>query len=146
MTARVSVEERALPGAVPAIRAAVSHFLDRRDGITVRRADLLLALTEACGNVIRHAYPDGTGDIRCEVEAHGQEIRIRVFDWGTNWDAPSPDPGMGLGMYLMDRLADDVRRSTTGEGKVVELCFRPRPGGSADSYPQGASAVAIRRT
>jgi anti-sigma regulatory factor (Ser/Thr protein kinase) len=127
VTARVSVEQCALPGAVPAIRAAVSRFLDRWDaGLTVCRADLLLAVSGACGNVVRHAYPTGTGDIRCEVDAHGQEIVIRVWDWGSDWDAPSPDPGMGLGMFLMARLADDVRRSSTSEGKVVELRFWPR--------------------
>jgi serine/threonine-protein kinase RsbW len=147
VTERVSVEQRALPGAVPAIRAAVSRFLDPWNLGAAGLADLLLAVTEACGNVVRHAYPDGTGDVRCEVDAHGQEIVVRVYDWGSDWDAPSPDPGTGLGMFLMERLADDVSRSKAGDGKVVELRFRTRQGrGRADGHAQGASVMPTQPT
>jgi anti-sigma regulatory factor (Ser/Thr protein kinase) len=114
----------------------VSRFLDRWDP-GVSHADLLLAVTEACSNVVRHAYPDGVGDIRCEVEGVGPEITVRVYDWGSDWNAPPLDPGMGLGTVLMELLADDIRRGRTDDGKVVELRFRSDATRAVEARLQG---------
>jgi anti-sigma regulatory factor (Ser/Thr protein kinase) len=130
MEARVSVKQSALPGAVPAIRAAVSRFLEPQGIEPTRLAEILLAVTEACGNVVRHAY--GTtppGHVRCVAEYADSRLVVRVYDWGSGtWDAPSQNPGAGFGTPLMERLADDVRRSVEGGVKMVELRFALAPG------------------
>jgi anti-sigma regulatory factor (Ser/Thr protein kinase) len=124
MEARVSVKQCALPGAVPAIRAAVSRFLEPRHLEPARVADILLAVTEACGNVVRHAYAARPGDVRCEAEYIDSRLVVRVCDWGgVRWDAPSPNPGAGLGVPLIEQLADQVCRTTTDGVKTLELQF-----------------------
>jgi anti-sigma regulatory factor (Ser/Thr protein kinase) len=119
-----SVNQRALPEAVPAIRASISDFLDGLGVPSTRSADIQLAVSEAAGNVVRHAYPNGTGNVRCDAVANDGTIVISVSDWGDPFDAATPDPGMGLGMFIMHALADDVTLHATTGAKTVELTFR----------------------
>jgi anti-sigma regulatory factor (Ser/Thr protein kinase) len=120
---RVSVKQRALPDAVPAIRAAVSTFLDDLDVPRARSADIQLAVTEACANVVRHAYPGGQGDVRCEAHASDLEIVVSVADRGTTYGTRSASPGIGLGAPLMDHLCDAITRTRIDGEMVVELHF-----------------------
>ncbi len=60
-------------------------------------ADLKLAVTEACGNVVRHAYP-GPGDegpVCVTIRADDGLIEIRVEDEGVGLaeDGGAPDDG-----------------------------------------------------
>jgi anti-sigma regulatory factor (Ser/Thr protein kinase) len=40
--------------------------------------DVALAVTEGCANVVRHAYPDGSGDIVRDVDFIDHECRTRI--------------------------------------------------------------------
>src|SRR4029078_8745083 len=45
--------------------------------------DLRLAVTEACTNVVRHAYPEGVpGVVEISVEPEPEEVRVVVADYG----------------------------------------------------------------
>src|ERR671916_2074131 len=71
-------------------------------------ADMRLAVTEACTNVVRHAYTDGEGTIDVVVRPRGDAVEVVVADEGRGLD-PSPDTsGPGLGMPLIAALADSV--------------------------------------
>lgn len=95
----------------------------------MRSADIQLAVSEAAGNVVRHAYPNGAGQIRCEAKASNGTIVISVSDWGDPFECATRDPGMGLGMFIMHTLSDHVALRATTEGKIVELTFwHPVPG------------------
>jgi len=118
-----SVNQCALPDAVPAIRAAVSGFLDAQNISPGRSADIELAVTEACANVVRHAYPGEVGQIECDARVVHDAVVIRVRDWGCPFTDPAVDPGLGLGMPLMAALADQVDRSHVDGEKLVELTF-----------------------
>jgi anti-sigma regulatory factor (Ser/Thr protein kinase) len=122
----LSVNHRALPGAVPSIRAAVSRFLDACDVAPATVADVGLAVTEACANVVRHAYPDGPGDLRCRVALRGDEVVVVVSDWGCGVGAASFQPGLGLGLGLMDRVADAMLISRSDGETAVTLHFTRR--------------------
>ncbi len=118
-----SVNQRALPTAVPAIRAALSNFLDGVEVLPAQLADIQLAVTEAVANVVRHAYPDEPGQIRCDAVADNGAIIITVSDWGRPFTAPTADPGLGLGVLIMHSLADQVTLRHVGGAKRVELTF-----------------------
>jgi serine/threonine-protein kinase RsbW len=72
--------------------------------------DVRLAVTEACTNVVRHAYSsEHEGTIDVIVRPHGDTLEVTVADRGRGI-GPSPDTaGPGLGLPLIAALADDVQ-------------------------------------
>src|SRR5690348_18257759 len=101
----------------------VARFLACLGVSSSRSGDIQLAVTEACGNVVRHAYPGGRGDVLCECEATDDEIVIRISDWGIGIDQASAQPGLGLGIQLIERLSDHATHSNSQGVTVVEMSF-----------------------
>jgi len=91
--------------------------------------DFALAVSEACTNVVRHAYA-GQSEGRLIVTARriGRRIIFRVRDFGAKFDPQkvrSPDlhgePSVGgYGIYLMRRVMDRVYYGT-GHPEGTEL-------------------------
>jgi serine/threonine-protein kinase RsbW len=99
-------------------------------------ADLKLAVTEACGNAVRHAYPDGTGDVTVAFVVRDGAIEMTVEDRGAGirpalvphgQEAGPVDGGMGLAIMrtIVDEL--DVRDGRDGRGTVVRMTKRLPP-------------------
>jgi len=94
-------------------------------------ADLKLAVTEACGNAVRHAYAGrGTdGPVRVTIEARDGVIAITVEDDGVGVSHPGQDSTAGveredgMGLAIIGAIADEleVRRSGPAGGTVVSL-------------------------
>ena len=95
-------------------------------------ADLKLAVTEVCGNVVRHAYGDQVGAVRIRFDVGPDAIEVTVEDDGHGMalvDVPDDirvgeepvEAGMGLAIIraVVDDLAVDVRPD--GPGTVVRL-------------------------
>lgn len=84
-------------------------------------SDLRLAVTEACTNVVVHAYPDGQeGPLEVRASIAGEHLTVVVRDRGPGI-GPRPDsPGLGLGLPLIASLADTVQlgRDDTGHTEV----------------------------
>ncbi len=83
--------------------------------------NIILAVDEACTNIIKHAYgsvPDGELIIKTKITQ--ARFEISITDYGRSF-APEtiPEPDLqkyyrqrrvgGLGMYLMKTLMDDVK-------------------------------------
>ena len=96
--------------------------------------NIMLAVDEACTNIIKHAYssyPDG--EIVIKLEFNSEKILISIIDKGSTFNPDAvPDPDLqkyykngrvgGLGMYLMKTLMDDVKYiSVPGEYNKVLL-------------------------
>ncbi|MFW5837822.1 MAG: ATP-binding protein [Desulfovibrionaceae bacterium] len=79
--------------------------------------DLDLALTEACANVVRHAYHEGQGELEVVLGVEpGSHVELRIADWGAGldparvcYDAPEPTAEGGRGFFLMKNLSDELR-------------------------------------
>jgi serine/threonine-protein kinase RsbW len=112
---------------VPAVRrllrcALTVLHVDRQSG-----ADLEIALTEACANVVKHA----TGADKFEVRLDVAEDRcaIDVVDNGAGFDASALDEAApeatserGRGLFLIKALSDNVRmHSTPRSGSLIHF-------------------------
>jgi serine/threonine-protein kinase RsbW len=88
-------------------------------------SDIRLAVTEACTNVVVHAYPDGReGPMEVLATLLGDELTVVVRDEGDGI-APRPDsPGLGLGLPLIASLAENVQLGRDGnEHTEVRMTF-----------------------
>jgi serine/threonine-protein kinase RsbW len=86
--------------------------------------DMRLAVTEACTNVVRHAYQGDEGKIDVVVRPRGDALEVVVSDAGRGI-APSPDTaGPGLGLPLIAALADTLeieRRRDSGSRLIMRF-------------------------
>jgi serine/threonine-protein kinase RsbW len=75
-----------------------------------RLADVRLAVTEACANVVVHAYPeDRDGLMEVVASIDDDRLTVLVRDWGRGIK-PRPDsPGLGLGLSLIASLAERMQ-------------------------------------
>lgn len=93
-----------------------------------RVEDMRLAVTEACTNVVRHAYRDGVvGPLEVVMRPRPDDLEVVVSDFGVGV-GPSPDvDGPGLGMPLIAALADrlDVQHAP-GAGTRLAMAFSLR--------------------
>jgi anti-sigma regulatory factor (Ser/Thr protein kinase) len=89
--------------------------------------DVVLAMDEACSNVLKHAFPEGADDsYRLRADLGAGKILIEVFDQGIGFDVmakprPREDDGSlaagGRGLDVMRRLMTTVEvESPTATG------------------------------
>ena len=113
------------PGSVRLVRTEIMrwfHELRRRDdGLS---ASIAVAVSEAVGNVVRHAYP-GEGSGRVEVEALLDEtsIVVSVSDGGTGMAARAGGAHNGMGLPVIGRLADGVTVVSDNGGTRLSMRF-----------------------
>ena len=96
--------------------------------------DLRLAVTEACTNVVRHAYPpDFPGPVEITIVPSEDHVSVVVADFGRGIGTSSDTTGPGLGLPLIAAIADEVELlPVPGGGSRVAMTFaRHRPGDAA---------------
>ncbi len=110
----------ARPDAVPEARRLIRSYVEVHcPNAAAIREDVALAVSEAVGNAVRHAYAGSQGDIELTAQVESDWLVIVVRDWGIGW-RPSPDPGLGLGVPLMRTMGDlSVTRAEDGGSRVV---------------------------
>jgi len=93
-------------------------------------ADLKLAVTEACGNAVRHAYPGEVGPVGLAFVVAEDRLVMIVEDQGEGTppgllaaaDTPSTFES-GMGMRIIDTIVDelDVAPGADGRGTAVRM-------------------------
>lgn len=94
-----------------------------------RLGDLRLALSEAVSNAVIHAFRgrEHPGVITVSVAVTpGEAAEVVVRDNGIGMSRRTDSPGLGLGLGLIARAADQVEHRSPVEGGGFELwmCFR----------------------
>ena len=100
-------------------------------------ADLKLAVTEACGNAVRHAYDTGEGSVDLEFVLGDDRLEMIVEDQGAGIGvavddliAETPEEALseegsngGMGIAIIRAIVDelDVRGGGGGRGTVVHM-------------------------
>jgi anti-sigma regulatory factor (Ser/Thr protein kinase) len=119
---RLSVPAR--PDIVPVVR----HVLGTLAGVLglpeAVRQDVRLAVTEACTNVVRHAYGERQGGMEVIVRPTRDRIEIEVADHGDGLTGPGDGGGPGLGLALIGAVAESVRMDhAPGRGARLTMAF-----------------------
>lgn len=111
---------------VPVVRRLAAQALHAFGVLDEDVADVQLAITEACANVIDHAGSTDTYDVKIELSA--DRCAITVVDQGAGFDVekvphrPDDDSEMGRGVALMRALVDNVAfRNEPQAGAVVHM-------------------------
>ena len=93
-------------------------------------ADLKLAITEACSNSIRHAYPGGVpGAVEVSYELAPDRLAVEVVDSGEGFELAASEPtgdGLsegGLGIAIIRAVADELELGTRPDGTGSRLRF-----------------------
>ena len=118
----------ARPENVAVVRHVLGALAEALDLPYALIEDMRLAVTEACTNVVRHAYAGSEGTIDVVVRPRGDDLEVIVEDSGRGL-GPSPDTsGPGLGLPLIAALADslEIQRSTGAGNRLVMSFLRTR--------------------
>ena len=116
------------------LRAGVRACLDALGVEPQLRDRLVLAVDEACANIIRHAYAGAcTGDIGLRVQLAGAVLVFELVDSAPCVEAAKLRPQPlgearcgGLGVALIDEVMDDWHIEALGGGRGNRLVMRKR--------------------
>jgi anti-sigma regulatory factor (Ser/Thr protein kinase) len=96
----------ARPEGVGVVRQALAGMADALDFDPTVLADMKMAVTEACTNVVVHAYDEDAGMLEVEMLAR------------------SEPPALGLGLPLIAALSDAFElKGSAGQGTEVRMTF-----------------------
>jgi anti-sigma regulatory factor (Ser/Thr protein kinase) len=106
--------------------------------------DLKTAVSEACNNVVMHAYGGGSGPLSVRLFVGDEEIEVSVRDKGRGipLQAPADDRLQGVGIPIMRALAQQTAFRTPEDGGTeVWLQFSGRRDGKLLYSPPEAASV-----
>ena len=129
---------------VPALRSAVVEFAAGAGATRTARDAVALAMSEAVTNVVMHAYVDvPRGEIMVDAWVDADEhLWVQVFDEGVGMRPRTDSPGLGVGLPLIARMADDLRIVDRGDSAGVVVSMRFALNGSGEpSSDDGASGT-----
>jgi serine/threonine-protein kinase RsbW len=87
--------------------------------------DIALAVTEAAANAARHAYLTGSiGVFDLQTDLEGGEFVIRVPDCGTFRSPQAAPERLGVGLIIMQKLADACVIEACAPGTLVTPRFQ----------------------
>ena len=127
VSARIQVEVPDLELTLPAraenvavVRHAVGGLGEVLEVDDQTLSDIKLAVTEACTNVVVHAYAESEGPMGLRASIDDRRLLLVVTDRGRGI-VPRPDsPGLGLGLPLIATLAESLELGT-GELEETEV-------------------------
>ena len=117
-------------GILRRVAQSLLHGLDVPDGSV---DDVAVALSEACGNVIRHAEGTDEYGVRLSVDAHHCSIEVCDLGPGFDADAMTEDAAPldavaaaedGRGLPLLQALMDDLQFVREEDTTTVRLIKR----------------------
>ena len=118
---KLSLDYEARPENVPEARAAVANLGVALGMEEPALGDLKTIVTEACTNVVRHAYPESGG--RFEIEAYPEEgeLEIVVRDFGTGMRPTlhREATSMRIGLGLISQMSSSFEIGAGSQGGTV---------------------------
>jgi anti-sigma regulatory factor (Ser/Thr protein kinase) len=118
----------ARPENVPVIRHALTGVANALRLETRTTENLRLAVTEACTNVVRHAYGGEDGPLEVRVRSTDEEVTVEIRDHGPGIQPTKSADSLGIGLPLIAGVCDGLRIGQDATGaNVVAMTFRREP-------------------
>jgi serine/threonine-protein kinase RsbW len=108
------------------VRQAIAGVAEALGLAGSRIADLKTVVTEACNNVVLHAYDEGPGPLQVTAEPGEAELVVEVADEGHGFRprASEGEGSLGLGLPLIAALSDSFEISGgAGQGSRTTIHF-----------------------
>jgi anti-sigma regulatory factor (Ser/Thr protein kinase) len=84
-----------------------------------------VVLSEATGNVVCHAYPEGEDEfMEVVVKRAAGAVVVAVTDHRVGMDADVTPPGLGLGLAMMRAQSTSMKIDSDTTGTIVTLRFQ----------------------
>jgi anti-sigma regulatory factor (Ser/Thr protein kinase) len=118
----------AQPDSLPLARRAIGAHAEKLGIAQAGIADMKTVVSEACTNVVRHAYAgqDETGMLEVDLNPEARELRMVVRDFGSGV-RPLPDgevPSMRLGLPIIGALSSSFNLvSVLSGGTEITIRF-----------------------
>ena len=121
LASSLELELPATPDSVPAARHVVARLAEDVGAPTL---DVKIAVSEAVGNAVVHAYRDGDpGTIEVSAGVDDEKLVVVVADHGVGM-SPNPDsPGLGFGLPLIGNVVEDLHVEADSVGTRVTMVF-----------------------
>lgn len=123
--AAVTLELAARAENVMLVRQSVEGAVGRMGAAGQQLEDIKLAVTEACSNVVKHAYEGAAGPMTITVDRAGNALTLTVADAGEWREVETAETGEqpGMGLQIMESVADSHEIHRTPVGTEVVLVF-----------------------
>jgi anti-sigma regulatory factor (Ser/Thr protein kinase) len=110
-------------GNVAVVRRVLRDLGERLELDPAVLDDLVLAASEACSNVVMHAYPmEEGGQLHVKAIVHDDHITLLARDGGRG--RGTAGPGLGVGLSLIAAITRSLEIATDGEGwREVRMTF-----------------------
>jgi anti-sigma regulatory factor (Ser/Thr protein kinase) len=133
---RLRLELISVPASVRVVRSVIWQLARAVELDRALVDDMRSAISEACNNVVLHAYPAIPGPLIFSLAIRGDSIEAVVRDQG-NGIRPGAgrNRGLGMGVTLINSLADRAEFESSELGTEVRMHFTP-PAGVPDSQDQ----------
>jgi serine/threonine-protein kinase RsbW len=131
MDVRIKLEQDSVPESVALVRSLIRSIGTAASIERQALEDTITAVSEACNNVVLHAYPLGSGPLLFSLVIRGRHTEAVVRDRGCGMRRPPiGSRGLGMGVVVISALADQARfQSDACTGTEVRMTFgRSAPG------------------
>lgn len=126
MRLRLEVESR--PESVTLVRSVLSALAEELELDDELADDLRTAVSEACNNVVLHAYPGAVGPMIVSFDLLAGVLEVSIEDRGAGiTHIAVSEERMGVGLAVISALADRAQFQKGREGgTTVRMSFEPR--------------------
>jgi serine/threonine-protein kinase RsbW len=125
---RLHITLPAQPGSLPVARRAIVAHAEKLGIARAGIADLKTVVSEACANVVRHAYAeeDRAGTLEVDLSPDEQELSMVIRDFGGGIRPWTSDelPSLRLGLPIIGALSSSFRLvSVLSRGTEITIRF-----------------------